>query len=243
MVAAPLCRCAGRRMVFISGVFALSTELQFTFDGRNLAAPWIIEHRPWNEDRSHVRSTPLPPEGRFSVQAATVYPEHQRRHRGPQECFAVPGLAADLSGLQILRRARSAYVQAAPTSLHRLVRDRRRPETTTTLQTFDPSVEGLQARAPDLLIVSSFYYDRFADDPTSPDGRFFARLFAGETSYRQVAEFHYEGSCLGSIRKSNSSTRPCASTSDPTTRAPTGPVEQLSTRRRGAWRDGSERRP
>jgi hypothetical protein len=60
------------------------------------------------------------------------------------------------------------------------------------LISFDPSIEGLEARAPDLLVISSFYYELFLDDPTGPNGYFFKQLFEGGGSYRQVAEFHYE---------------------------------------------------
>jgi hypothetical protein len=60
------------------------------------------------------------------------------------------------------------------------------------LATFDPTMAGLHARGTDLLIVSSLYYDRFLDDPTSTEGRFFNQLFEDGRSYYQVAEFHYE---------------------------------------------------
>jgi hypothetical protein len=65
-------------------------------------------------------------------------------------------------------------------------------KTATDLVNFDPSIDGLEDRAPDLLVVSSFYYGRFVNDPTGPDGHFFKQLFEGRGSYRPIAEFHYE---------------------------------------------------
>jgi hypothetical protein len=55
---------------------------------------------------------------------------------------------------------------------------------------FDRSIEGLEVRSPDVLVVSSFYYDRFKGDSTSPEGQFFAGLFDGRSNYQRVAEFH-----------------------------------------------------
>ena len=51
---------------------------------------------------------------------------------------------------------------------------------------------GLERRAPDFLIVSEGYYGRYEGDTSSVEGRFFADLFAGGSSYGMVAEIRYQ---------------------------------------------------
>jgi hypothetical protein len=57
---------------------------------------------------------------------------------------------------------------------------------------FDLSIHGLEKRAPDFMIASSFYYDRYRTDNNSVEGEMFDRLFAGDSVHHQVAEMHYE---------------------------------------------------
>ncbi|MEM7212308.1 MAG: hypothetical protein AAF479_10520, partial [Pseudomonadota bacterium] len=55
----------------------------------------------------------------------------------------------------------------------------------------DPTMDGLRGRGPDLLVVSSLWYGQFLDDPTGPDGAFFAELFKDE-HFELVEEFQYD---------------------------------------------------
>lgn len=176
--------------VLTSAVLALDTELQFTFDGRNSAAVWVIENAAPGATIEVTPYGPRLPEASFSVQKRPFL-------RNIEADIASLKRGGLYQTLQPIYLAYKAFAEGAglcePQSRHytgwyELAED----QSATALRTFDPSIEGLEARAPDLLIVSSLYYDRFADDPNGPDGRFFARLLAGETSYRQVAEFHHE---------------------------------------------------
>ncbi len=177
-------------VVVVSGVYVLSTELQFTFDGRNLAAHWIIEHAAPGTKIEVTHYPPRFPDDRYVVverpwlrnlDAEIAGLKNAPLYRTLQPLYLAYKSFAEPLGLCTPReRHYTGWYEAAEA------------DSTTALVTFDPTIEGLNARAPDLFVVSSLYYDRFDDDPTGPDGRFFARLFAGETSYHQVAEFHYE---------------------------------------------------
>jgi hypothetical protein len=173
-----------------SGLGVLSGELQFTSDGRNLAAAWVMKHAA---PGSRIEVTPYGP-------------------RLPNDRFLIEkrpflrNLTADIADLRnaslyrVLHPIYLHYKSAAesiglcqPRARHYLGwYEEAESRAATDLVNFDPSIDGLEARAPDLLIVSSFYYQRFLDDPRGPDGHFFKQLFEGKGSYRPIAQFHYE---------------------------------------------------
>lgn len=175
--------------VLYSALDTLAAELKFTYDARELAATWIEERLPPGSTIEVTLYGPALPPDRFVVEKRPY----------------LSNLTATVTGLEespiyrALHPIYRAYAAIAghvglcePGERHYLGwYERAEASASTALATFDPSIEGLEARAPDLLVVSSLYYGRFTDDPTGPDGRFFRRLFAGEGSYRQVAEFRY----------------------------------------------------
>jgi hypothetical protein len=172
-----------------SGLCALSTELQFTFDGRSLAAAWVMEHAA---PGSKIEVTPYGPR----------FPKHVMVEMRPS-LGNLPAEIANIKDASLYRALHPIYLTyksaaesiglCEPRARHYLGwYEQTARQASADLVSFDPSIEGLQARAPDLLVVSSFHYGRLLNDPTSPEGHFFKQLFEGGQGYRPVAEFHYE---------------------------------------------------
>jgi Dolichyl-phosphate-mannose-protein mannosyltransferase len=176
--------------LLFSGLCTINAELQFTFDGRNQAAAWVMENAARG---SQIEVTPYGP--RLPAERFVIVKRPMLRN-----------LTDDILNLEeaslyrVLQPIYLRYKSVAesiglcePSERHYLGWfERAQAQASAELLHFDPSIEGLEARAPDLLVVSSFWYDRFIDDPTGPDDHFFKQLFEGRGSYRQVAEFHYE---------------------------------------------------
>jgi Dolichyl-phosphate-mannose-protein mannosyltransferase len=175
--------------VLVSALQMLSAELQFTFDGRNLAATWIMQHAAPGSTVEVTWYGPQIPEERFLVR------ERPRLRNLDNDIMGLKDAAVYRVLYPIYLKYKSVAERVGvcqPRARHYTGwYEQAQSKASVELTTFDPSLEGLEARAPDLLVVSSFWYERFMGDPTGPDGRFFQQLFEDGGRYRQVAEFDY----------------------------------------------------
>ena len=187
-------RWIGRIAVLVAVTFSAFTtiagNLQFTHDSRKAAAAWInqnaaagakIEVTPFGptlpEERYVIVRRPwLRDLGEFepALQNATIYKLLQPMYIEYRDF-------AEHVGLCEYRRPH-----------YRGWYDRKKAANIDDVRNFDISIQGLEQRAPDFLIASSFYYDRYKDDPNSLEGEMFDRLFAGDSAYREVAKIRYE---------------------------------------------------
>jgi 4-amino-4-deoxy-L-arabinose transferase-like glycosyltransferase len=173
-----------------SALRTLDAELQFTFDGRNLAAAWVAKHAAPGSKIEVTYYGPRIPDERFVVEKRPTL----RNLADEIAMLKEAPLYRVLHPIYLRYKSVAESIGLCESRERHYLGwyEKAEAEASSKLVTFDPSLDGLEARAPDLLIVSSLYYDRFLDDPTGPDGRFFKRLFEDDGSYRQVAEFHYE---------------------------------------------------
>ena len=176
--------------IISSAVYTLSAELQFTFDGRDLATAWIMGHAAPGATIEVTSYGPRIPDERFVVEKRPPLPN-------------IEAALADLRDAAVYRALHPVYLRyksgaealglCEPRARHYVGwYERAKAYIARQLATFDPTMAGLHARGPDLLVVSSLDYDHFLNDAASPDGRFFEQLFENGGRYRQVAELHYE---------------------------------------------------
>jgi Dolichyl-phosphate-mannose-protein mannosyltransferase len=177
--------------ILLSGGYTLSAEMQFVFDSRYEVADWLVDRVPPGATVEITAYGPPLPEDRYRVETRST----------------LRNLDADLADMKetgiyrLLHPIYLSYKDVAESAGLCEPRDRHylgwyenaQADARAALASFDPSVAGLERRSPDVLIVSSLYHDRFAADPTGPDGKFFQNLFAGRSDYRLVAELRHDG--------------------------------------------------
>ncbi|MGH8546794.1 MAG: hypothetical protein ACREX3_24915, partial [Gammaproteobacteria bacterium] len=187
-------RYVGRVTAFtvlvFSALYTVAGNLQFTFDSRKLAAAWIERNAPAGSKIEVTSYGPTLPDGRFTIverpklrdlSDALATLEEAPIYQLLQPIYLDYRLFAEDVGLCEYRRPH-----------YRGWYDARMDRNDEIARTFDLSIHGLEKRAPDFVIASSFYYDRYEDDNNSVEGEMFDRLFAGDSVYRQVAEIHYQ---------------------------------------------------
>jgi len=170
-----------------STVYAGLVDLKFTHDSRYAAREWIlgnvmpgstIEITSYGPtvSREEYRVIERPHDNQVAEVAASLM--DSERHR--PFWSMVHDLEAWLDRVG-LRSQSGDYVPWYRRALQRYEAD---------TVTFDASIQGLESRAPDVLVVSDLYSVRFWER-SSIEATFFADLSAGRTSYSRVGEFHY----------------------------------------------------
>jgi hypothetical protein len=175
----------------VSALTALAVDLQMVHDSRELAADWVarnvpagatIEITPYvaQPDESRFRVTPRPFIHNVAIDSWIERLSDSPIYRALQPLYLAYEAFAEEIGICAVRpnHYRGWY-------------DQQREEQVGRLESFDYSLAGLESRAPDFLIVSEEYYRRYAGDTLSVEGRFFADLLGGRSSYREVAEIQY----------------------------------------------------
>lgn len=175
-----------------SALFTLAAEMKFTHDGRNLASAWLLQHVPPGTTIETTSYSPIIPDEHFAVERRPML----RNLNFELTNFKKNAIYETLYPVYLAYKAVAESIGWCESRAEHYLGWYEKADARSSLeiQSFDPSVEGLEARGPDLLVVSSLYYDRFERDSTSPDGRFFKRLFSGDTGYREIAEFRYRSS-------------------------------------------------
>jgi hypothetical protein len=175
----------------VSALRSVVADLQMVHDARELAVEWVERHLPDGAAVEVTAYVALPDQERFRVtRRPLVHSDHlddwiERLARAPI-----------YRTLQPLYRVYRSFAEGvgicAPLPYHyRGWYDQQQAKQTDAVATFDQSLAGLESRAPDVLIVSDGYYGRYRHDRASVEGRFFEGLFAGRSSYRQVAKLQY----------------------------------------------------
>lgn len=172
-----------------SGATTVGALLQLRNDPRLLARAWIVDHVPAG---STIETTPYGPrlpkdryqvaEQPFSRGSAEIMarfendPLHQRLESLLAAYFDVAEAVGACDGQRPyyrswVKRTQERYAE--------------------TSRSFGHSLADLEARSPDFLVISSFYYRRFEDDPRSPEYQMFKALRDGRSPFQEVARFHY----------------------------------------------------
>jgi ABC-type branched-subunit amino acid transport system substrate-binding protein len=187
-------RCIGRLTVLVVGTFsALSTiagNLQFTYDSRKAAAAWINENAVAGSTIEVTPYGPTLPEERYVIvrrprlrdlgEFDTAL-ENARIYESLQPIYVrYRDFAEDVGFCEYRRPHYQGWY------------DKKTARNIDDTKEFDVSMEGLERRTPDLLVASSFYYDRYEGDPRSSEGKMFDGLFSGDSAYREVANMRYE---------------------------------------------------
>lgn len=168
--------------------YAACVDLEFTHDSRYAAREWLLKNVAAGTSIEATSYGPSIPGDKYEVVerphdngvadvAAAV--SESKRYRRFQAMTATLQVWLEKVGFQ---RRGDGYVP-----WHRKALARYAQETSV----FDTSVQGLESRAPDILVASDLYFVRF-QDRSSAEGRFFSDLFSGKSSYQKVAKFHYE---------------------------------------------------
>ena len=179
-------------VIVVSALYAVVVDLEMTNDLRAIALDWVEQN--------------VPQGARIEVTSYVARPSGDRYQVVPRpfvHSVSLDNWIERLEGSPIYRALQPIYLVyksiaegidiCADRPYHyRGWYDRIMAKQISAFETFDFSVAGLETRAPDLLIVSEFYYGRYGEDRSSVEGNFFADLFAGKSSYRQVAEFRYQ---------------------------------------------------
>ena len=169
-------------------VYAVSVDLKFTNDSRYAAGDWLLRNLRAGATIETTSYGPTIPHDKYVVverphnsQVADVaaFVSQSGRYLRFQTMIAKLEVWVERAGL----RSRSEdYVPWYRKALLRYDQE---------TSTFDSTIQGLESRAPDVLVASDLYFVRFQDG-SSADGRFFRDLLSGKSSYKRVATFHYE---------------------------------------------------
>ena len=179
-------------VIAVSALYALAVDLEMTHDSRTLAVDWIERNVPQGATIEVTSYVVAPGDDRYRVtRRPHVHSAHldtwiERLHDSPIYRILQPIYLAYQSfaeGIGICPRRPHHYRGWYDRVLTKQIGEG---------GTFDASMAGLEARAPDLLVVSELYYSKHSRDQSSVEGRFFADLFAGRSSYRQVAAIEYQ---------------------------------------------------
>jgi len=182
-----------------STTYTIAADLEFTNDSRYLAYQWIVQNV---KEGSTIETTsfysPRIPSDKYIV----IVRPHNSMVDEPAS------LVQSNSTFLLLQKMISNLESAAERfKLHKRGKpyvawwensmDRYRSHAAN----FDQSLKGLEARKPDYLIVSTYYFgrfspgrisfDRFSKDRYSTEGEFYDALLSGKTSYKKAAEFEY----------------------------------------------------
>lgn len=176
-------------VVGYSLVYAIAADLEITNDSRYLANEWLVKNA---SEGSRIEVTPYAPNIPSDKFVLITRPHNN---------------AVDETASLIKNSSKYRFYQGVISNLESLTQKlgfgnkenlyvtwyekamaRYRDEAVK----FDLSVKGLESRAPDYLIVSEFYIERFYDDTSSIEGKFYDELFSGKTSYKKMAEFKYQ---------------------------------------------------
>jgi hypothetical protein len=168
-----------------SASYTLAADLTFTNDSRYTAREWILENVEAGRTIETTSYGPSIPSSKYNVVErphdsgiATVAEAVRQDHRYLGFQTAMARLRPWLEAIGM----RGAYVPWYDKALARHEEE---------AAAFDGSIQGLESRAPDVLVVSDLYTVRFQDN-SSPEAAFFDDLRSGKSAYRQVAEFQYQ---------------------------------------------------
>jgi Dolichyl-phosphate-mannose-protein mannosyltransferase len=178
-------------VIALSALHTIAADLEMIHDSRELTVEWIARNVPEGATIEITSYVADPGNDRFRVvrrprvHSVNLHDWIERLHDSP--------IYRTLHPIYLLYKSFAEDIGLCTRRPHhyRGWYDRTQAKQLSNIETFDFSLAGLNTRAPDVLIVSELYYDRYEDDQSSVEGRFFADLFAGKTSYRQVAEIEY----------------------------------------------------
>lgn len=176
-------------VVGYSLIFTIASDLEFIHDSRLITREWIRNIIPYGSSIEITSYGPNIPSDKFSVR------HRPHKNKVDKTVSLIKSNPTYLLSQKILLRfqsfaerfnlcdgGRPYYVAWYEKAMNRY---KLRTED------FDVSVEGLNKRKPDYLIVSSQYFKRFSDDKESAEGKFYDSLFSGNSDYTKVAEFKY----------------------------------------------------
>jgi hypothetical protein len=192
---AALLRLAGAAAVAavlaVSALNTVAADLQIVHDARELAAEWVERNVPAGASIEITSYVVKPDESRYRVTPRPFI--HSLAIDAWVDRLADSPLYRTLQPLYLAYKSFAEGVGICTPRPHhyRGWYDRQEEQQADRLETFDYSLAGLESRAPDFLIASEGYYGRYRNDSSSEEGRFFADLFAGRSSYRQGAGIHY----------------------------------------------------
>jgi hypothetical protein len=181
--------------IVISGAYTVAADLEITNDSRKLAAAWI--------DRNATEGATI---------ETTLSGVSLDGHRGGRlsKDFKIvlrPKIYSDrlrewverIEGMSIYRALYPRFLAYASFAEAAGLCNGQRPyfegwyeeqlmSQEHALANFDQTIDGLEQRAPDYVVVSSLWLQV---DGATPEGRFFTDLLSGKSAYRQVAKIHY----------------------------------------------------
>jgi hypothetical protein len=177
--------------IAVAALHSLVADLKMANDSRRLALEWVERNVPPGAAIEITSYVARPSDDRYQVlkRPFIVRPQLGEWIERIEES-AVYRVMQPIY-LAYKRSAENVGICAAAPYHYRGWYDLALSNQVSALQSFDFSIAGLEARAPDILIVSQSYYARYLDDRSSVEGNFYADLFAGRPGYRQVAEFRY----------------------------------------------------
>lgn len=166
--------------------YSASADLKFTYDSRYAARAWLLDNVQPGAVVETTSYGPTVPRDKYVV----VERPHDNQVADVAASVGTSALrlqtmVEDLEGWLTragLRTRNEHYVSWYEKALLHYEEE---------TSTFDVGTQGLESRAPDVLVVSDLYAGRFRDR-SSAEGAFFSDLSSGRTSYRKIAEFHYE---------------------------------------------------
>lgn len=176
-------------VICYSLLFSIAADLEFTYDSRKLAKHWISSNI---RDDSTIEVTSY-----FTALPKDKYNVIRRPHNNKVDKTAslVNDSKAYLFFMSLVSKYQSSaekyglcsgerpyYTAWYERAMNRYIRHS---------SNFDLSIRGLDSRGVDYLVVSRNYFKRFDRDNDSPEGKFFASLFTGESEYEKIAEFKY----------------------------------------------------
>jgi len=165
-------------------IYTIAADLEFTNDSRYLVYNWISRNV---KERSKIEIAIDAPnilnDDRYTVIRRPVHPNVDETASSTRNNSTYLSLQAMISKLKsVAGNGEKPYI-----AWWERAKDRHQSES----PKFDLSIEGLESRKPDYLVVNVYYADRFLHDKSSVEGQFFDSLFSGKTSYKKVAEFRY----------------------------------------------------
>jgi hypothetical protein len=177
-------------VVTCSAFSTVAADLQFAYDSRKAAAAWIDQNAAAGARIEITPFGPTLPEERY-----VIVRRPWLRNLGEFE--------SALQNAAIYKVLQPMYVEYRNFAEqvgwceyrrphYRGWYDRKKAANIEDVRKFDVSIQGLEQRAPDYLVFSSFYYDRYQDNPNSLEAKMFESVFAGDSAYQEVAEIRYE---------------------------------------------------
>ena len=165
-------------------LYVVAADFEFSNDSRYLAARWIRENIPQG---SKIEITSYGPPISRSAYVIIERPHDNRIDRAVSVAMDGNAYQVLYDGLRVLR----SYLTGKSGDLYVPWYEKAIQRYQSEISAFDISIEGLESRAPDYLVVSELYFVRFSGERSSPEAHFFEALFSGQTGYREMAQFKY----------------------------------------------------